>query len=165
MTMPPWLERSTRALCYVTLVLSGACDHDPDHDHAATGKGHAHGPVHDGELVELGEDFAFLELLLDPDSGQVTCWSHGAHVKPGLRLKQESITLRIATEGAPWELTLQAQADELTGEKPGDSARFLGEDARLRGRRGFEGTIVHIESKGRTFENLAFHYDLEDDAH
>ncbi len=147
------------------LVFLSACtddhDHNGDGDH---GGEHAHGPTHGGQHVEFGEDFAFLELKLNEDTGELQAWAKGAHANPGLRLKQTAIEIAVK-DAEPFTVTLQAQADPLSGETPGDSSKFRGQSERLRGMDAFDATIVEIELRGMAFKEHEFSYGGDDHDH
>jgi hypothetical protein len=116
----------------------------------ATGGGHHHDAPHGGILVELGEHFANLELILDATTGTVTGYVLDGHADQAIRIEQKEIVLR----GRTADVTLQAVGSPLTGEKPGDSSQFEGRSEALKGTKEFDGTIVRIVVKGRELTNV-----------
>ncbi len=61
------------ALCliFVTAMAAVASAHgDADTDAHQSGHGHEHAAPHGGTLIVLGDEFAHLELVLDPGTGE-----------------------------------------------------------------------------------------------
>jgi hypothetical protein len=126
--------------------------------------GHEHHAPHGGTLVELGSEFAHVELVLDSATGTLTAYFLDGEAEESLRLTQPS--LKIALEnpapGAPAapaaieHLDLLARADVLTGETVGDTSEFSATSQSLRGRTGVKGTIEDVTVKGQEFRAVAF---------
>ena len=85
---------------------------------------HADSPPHGGVVVELGSHAAHAEVVLVPDSGEVTVHILDADGQPGKRLGQPTILADIETSGRPVRLDLRAAP--LEGEQVGDASRFSG---------------------------------------
>lgn len=122
---------------------------------------HEHTAKHGGTLVELGGEFAHLELVLDAQTGKITAYAMDAEVEKSERLKQEKIGLSV--NGKTVELS--AVANELTGEKVGDTSEFAGQADMLKGLKTFDGAITEITVRGRTFKNVAFKFPQGNDDH
>ncbi len=122
-------------------------------DHA----GHTHEAPHGGLLVELGEEeFAHVELLLEPEDGALTAWILDGHVERAVRSAQASLDVELYCEGAELSLSLLPVASALTGETVGDTSEFHVADERLGSRPELEGRILHVEALGSVFEAVAF---------
>ncbi|MDH3591586.1 MAG: hypothetical protein OER88_06890 [Planctomycetota bacterium] len=141
-------------------------DEDPDSPgisgRGQTPSGHEHGHAADarfgGKMVEIGDHFAWAEIRVDNDDGTITLWMWDAHVENPERLKMKEIVFHTRLGGRQTAVTLAAQADSLTGEKIGDTQRFLGSDRRLIGLKSVAGEIEAIDVKGITFEHIKFEW-------
>jgi len=117
---------------------------------------HAHEAPHGGTLVELGDHFSFLELVLDAEVGSLTVYVLDAEAEQAVRITQPTISV---TFDAPERLTgqtftLQAQANVLTGETVGDTSQFSVTDAALKGQVVTGARIADVTVKGQTFRDL-----------
>lgn len=119
---------------------------------------HEHKPPHNGTLVECGEEFAHLELLLDQDSGKLTGYVLDGEAENPVRIEQSTIRLKLDVNGKPLSLTLKAVANPLSGEVKGDTSEFSAVSVKLKDIRQFSGTVVLIKVKGTTFKNVDFRY-------
>ena len=131
---------------------------------------HEHHAPHKGCLVELGEEFAHLELLLDPQTGILTAYALDGEAENPVRLKQRSIELTITkltvdgkevsmvTADAPLIVTLKPEANVLTGETVGDTSQFTVQSTGLIRASRFTGTIRHVESRGQEFTQVKLQY-------
>ena len=61
---------------------------------------HEHHPPHKGTLVEFGEEFAHLELVLDPATGKLTAYALDGEAEKAVRLKQTEIVVETAPDNA-----------------------------------------------------------------
>ncbi len=124
---------------------------------------HEHVAPHGGTLVVLGEEFAHVEFVLDPQAGQLRAYVLDGEAEHGLRLAQKTLALRVeapsSTEAVTrTDLALGAVANVLTGETVGASSEFRIRHERLRGLETFRAEIAWLEVKGRTFEGVAFDF-------
>jgi hypothetical protein len=118
---------------------------------------HEHHAPHKGVLCEFGEEFAHVEIVLDPADGTLTVYALDGEAEKPVRLKQKELKVSVnGLKGKPVVLTLKAQANELTGEKVGDTSEFSARDARLKGVKAPKGKVVSILIKGKAFKNTAF---------
>ncbi|MBI3830784.1 MAG: hypothetical protein HY291_14785 [Planctomycetes bacterium] len=120
---------------------------------------HEHHAPHKGTLVVFGEEFAHLELVLDPVSGKLTAYALDGEADNAIRIKQAEIEIAVTpakTEAFP--VKLKAVASTLTGEAVGDSSQFEGQDDKLKGLKEFDGKILTIELKGQPFKDVGFNY-------
>ena len=68
---------------------------------ATTVQAHEHHAPHKGTLVELGEEFSHLEIVLDPASGKITAYALDGEAEKAVRLKQAEIVLKITGVKGP----------------------------------------------------------------
>lgn len=128
--------------------------------------GHTHEAPHGGALLELGDHFGFLELVVDPDAGTATLYVLDGEAEKAVRVAHPTLSLTMtepaAVGGAP--LVLVAQASSLTGETVGDSSQFVVTHAALRGVTMVKARLATITVKGQTFTDLALEWpdDHED---
>ncbi len=119
---------------------------------------HEHSAPHGGALIELGEEFAHLELVFDKASGGVTLYSLDGEAEKAIRLKQKEIALVLTAPAQSAPVVLQAVSNPLTGEVPGDASEFKATVPGLQGLDAFEGTISEVSSRGAVFRDVALRY-------
>jgi hypothetical protein len=141
-----------RGLAAAVLILS-ACD---SKDEEKKGAKHEHRAPHGGTLVELGGEFAHLEIVLDAASGQLTAYVLDGEAETSIRLEQEELALSVKGKTGDVPVLLKAVGSTLTGEKPGDTSQFEGQLDALRGQKDFDASVVAITVKGRKFGNVSF---------
>ena len=127
--------------------------------------GHEHTAPHGGTLIVLGDEFAHLELVLDPEEGMLRGYVLDGEAESPVRLEQEYIEIRIAvpdTAGNAYAselpLRLSAVYNILTGEKEGDTSEFAVRSERLKGLKQFGAVITTITVKGREFQEVEFRF-------
>jgi hypothetical protein len=121
-------------------------------------EGHEHTAPHGGALVEFGEEFAHLEIVLAASTGTLTAYVLDGEAEQAVRLAQPSIEIVVMKEGAPLTLALQPVANELTGERAGETSQFSVTSSDLRQLVRFEGRIQRVDIRGREFRDLAFRF-------
>ena len=129
-------------------LLTASCDSKPPETPAPAT--HVHQALHGGTLVELGEEFAHVELVLEGTTGKVTAYVLDGEVEKPVRLEQKEIVLK----GKTLSVALQAVGSPLTGEKPGDTSQFEGQSDGLKGAKQFDAMVVHVVIKGREFSEV-----------
>ena len=138
-------------------------DHDHDHDHDKGDHKHDHGHENDarygGKMNEVGDHFAWIEVLVDNEDATLTLWIWDAHVDNPMRVKAKSLSVATKLGGKDVTLELAAQADVATGETVGDTQKFEIKDDRLKGIEALEGKIVKLTAKGTDFENVVIKWD------
>lgn len=117
---------------------------------------HEHKPPHKGTLVEFGEEFAHLELVLDAKEGQLTAYALDGEAENAVRLSQKDIQIKIVGSDKP--LTLKGIASPLSGEKEGDTSQFEVVDEQLKGKTNFDGLVIAINIKGKDFKDVKFNF-------
>jgi hypothetical protein len=121
-------------------------------------EGHEHTAPHGGALVELGEEFAHLEIVLAASTGSLTAYVLDGEAEQAVRLAQPGIELVVMKDGAPVKLTLQPVANELTGERAGDTSQFTVTSPDLRQVARFEGRIQSVNIRGQAFRDVSFRF-------
>lgn len=85
---------------------------------------HADRPPHGGVIVPLGAHMAHAELVVVPDTGELTLYLLDADGQPGQRVAQPTMVLDVETSGRLLRLKMSAVPDEGVGERVGDASRF-----------------------------------------
>ncbi|MEZ6015405.1 MAG: hypothetical protein R3F49_09850 [Planctomycetota bacterium] len=125
-------------------------EHGQAEEHA-----HVHEPMFGGALVELGDHVANLEVLLAPETGELTIYLLDGHASNTVRAAQETLALTVEPEGGePFALTLKQVASALSGEKVGDSSTYKVQDDRLKGLDHLHGDVASVEMLGTTFKDI-----------
>lgn len=119
---------------------------------------HEHHPPHHGTLVVLGEEFAHVELLLDPSTGTLMAFVLDGEAENPVRISQSSVQIKIKDKSKSYVLKLKPMANKLTGEKVGNTSEYQGQSKKLKGVNRFQGTIVYIKAKGEVLKNVWFLY-------
>lgn len=119
---------------------------------------------HGGTLLGIGTEFAHVELVHDPETGELAAYVLDGEAKLGVRLEQETIEIDLPGD-PPGAVVLRAVANPLTGERSGDSSEFRGRSELLRGRTSFDGVIRRLDLRGAAVENLAFNVPLGSNHH
>jgi hypothetical protein len=178
----PRTRRSTGGLFLLAIAGLTGCETKPpnaskntaaarhEHNHA-----HHHHAPHGGTLIELGDHFAHLELVLDEKTGSLTAYVLDGEAEKGIRIAQPGLELTLHSwdsgnltnsDSATMTVTLPAVANPLTGEKPGDTSEFSGRivptssspatspSAITR----FEATLSRITVRGREFAEVRFSF-------
>jgi Flp pilus assembly protein TadD len=152
----------------VALALSG-CQSSPTETNAPTASApspsaeaakkeaeHEHSAPHGGVLIELGEEFAHIEIVLDAATGKLTAYALDGEAEKAVRIKQNEI--EVAVENPAVTIKLAGVANTLTGETADDTSEFSGQSERLKGATDFNGIIKTISIKGKEFKNVAFNF-------
>lgn len=122
-------------------------------------EGHEHAAPHGGALVELGEEFAHLELVLTASNGTLTAYALDGEAEQAVRLSQPALDIVVMREGAPpLVLALRPVSNELTGEHDGATSQFTVTSPELRQLARFEGRIQTVNIRGQEFREVAFRF-------
>jgi hypothetical protein len=127
---------------------------------AGVSRAHEHHAPHKGTLIEFGEEFAHLELVLSKD-GKLTAYVLDGEAEKAVRVKQKEIEIKISTiEGKEKSttITLKAAANVLTGETEGDTSEFHGQSDDLKKIKKFEAAITALTVKGKEFKDVKFKF-------
>lgn len=123
---------------------------------------HEHKPPHGGTLIELGEEFAHVELKLDAGEGKLTAYVLDGEAEYSIRLTQLSLDFEVgfSTTGnvSTATLSLLPVANPLTGETASDTSEYTTTSTTLRGVKRFSGMIEAIKVRGSAFSKVSFRY-------
>ena len=151
-------------------------DHDEDHDHDHKDDKH-HGHAHDedgncvheapngGSMISYGNDFAFIEFLLDNKTGTMTAFIYAGHSVTPQKIKDETITLNLASGEEKNQLILKPEVSELTKNKVGDSSKFVGQSDWLKGKEKFDIWVEPVTIKGVKQKQVHFVFPDASKAH
>ena len=129
---------------------------------------HEHAAPHGGALVELGEENAHLEFVLDPERGEVAAFVLDGEAESAVRIAMPALELRVLTwqpaggalradpSGVP--LRLEAVANVLTGETRGDTSEFRGSVDALRGATAFSAVVDRVQVRGAAWTAVAIRF-------
>jgi hypothetical protein len=117
---------------------------------------HGHSAPHGGALVELGEEFAHVEMVLDAATGKLSAYALDGEAEKSVRVKQSEI--EVAVKNPAITIKLGGVANTLTGETAGDTSEFSGQSDRLIGATDFDGVIKTISIKGKQFNDVEFNF-------
>ena len=156
----------TAASLALVLSVSAVLAADQGYDVPDEGHHHEHTAPHGGTLVVLGEEFAHLELVLDPGAGSLTGYILDGEAENAVRIGQEGIEIKVKdtlppegeTDRAGYVLILKAVSNVLTGETAGDTSEFAARSDKLKGVQKFDAVISVINIKGQTFRNTGFRF-------
>ncbi len=152
------MKTATAFLLLVSILVLSACSRrEPAAADSASGAGHHHRAPHGGQLVELGDHQFNLEFKYDMARGMLQVWVLDGHAENFIRV---GMTLFDVQEvgGLQRTISLRAVANEMTGEKPGDTSAFEGE-ARWLGEVGhFDGVVKAIRIRDTDFRDIKFHF-------
>lgn len=137
-------------LVFAAVFLLPACSKH-DASHAA----HQHTAPHGGTLVELGEHAYSVEFLRDRAAGKLTVWVLDGHAEKFVRITSPALELIAMPGGKYTPLSLQAVANDATGEKIGDTSQFEAQADWLKTADEFAG-ILTIEIRGKKYEQVPY---------
>ena len=146
-------------LAAVAAVLAGCDSKEED----KKGTKHEHRPPHGGTLVEFGEEFAHLELVLDPATGRLTGYVLDGEAEKPARLSQKEVQIEVK-KPSRFKVVLQAVSNALTGETAGDTSQFEGQSNLLKGLKDFDAAVVKISLKGNEFSGVDFNFPKGNEA-
>jgi len=107
-------------------------------------------------LVELGDHAASLEFKYDAARGVLQAWVLDGHAENFVRVGMTLFDVQEAG-GEKRTIMLRAQANEMTGEKVGDTSLFEGEAAWLGDVGHFDGIVKAIKVRETVYRDIAFH--------
>lgn len=121
---------------------------------AANASAHEHKAPHKGTLIEFGEEFAHLEIVIDQATGKISAWVLDGEAEKPVRVAQKEIEIKAKD----FSVTVKAVANELSGEKVGDTSEFAGQNDKLKGLKNFDAVVVDITVKGKQFKDTKFNF-------
>ncbi len=127
---------------------------------------HEHVAPHGGALVVFGDELAHLELVVDPETGEMTAYVLDGEAERGVAVRQPSLGIEVHPEGGDrFTVALTPVENILTGETRGNTSQFVGRSDRLKGLRRFQGEVRRLEVKGQRFEGVSFRFPEGNEAH
>ena len=131
-------------------------------------RAHEHAPPHGGTLVELGEENAHLELVLDPALGQVTAYVLDGEAENAVRIAMPALELRLlawrngdaepAADEVGKPIRLDGVANVLTGETAGNTSEFRGAADVLRGAVAFDAVLDRVQVRGAEWKSVSIRF-------
>lgn len=123
---------------------------------------HHHTAPNGGMLIPLGDHFANVELLFDPESGKVRIWLLDGCAENYIRSSMPSVDLVVRRKEVQPDVTpaqqdrvvrikLAAIANRLTGETVGNTSEFAAIIDSMRGVLQFHGFLERIEIRSEEF--------------
>lgn len=146
------------ALTGLALIGLTGCSESPKPSTEQGHGGHHHEPPHGGTAIDLGDEEAHLEFVLDAAAGKLTAYVLKAHMAGFQRITQESLELTATVGGKPETLTLKAVANAATGEKAGDTSQFEAQADWLKTTKSFDTELKSITVRGKAFTGLKFNF-------
>jgi hypothetical protein len=140
----------------LSLATFTACKPSGSHSHGHGG--HHHEPPHGGTAIDLGDEDAHLEFVLDAAAGKLTCYVLKPHMSGFQRITQEAIELAAQVNGKAEPLTLKAVANAATGEKAGDTSQFEAQADWLKTAKSFDVELKAIHVRGKDYTALKFNF-------
>jgi hypothetical protein len=138
--------------CIVIALLACACQKERE-DRECSPRG--------GTLVEIGDQLAFLDVLLDPGTGRLTIHVLDGSAAQPIRLAQSKIKMTIVlpplddeTTGHIINVTLDAVENAATGQTVGNTSVFSAELPRLVGHDHFAAVVGELEIQGTMVTGL-----------
>ncbi|MCG8589298.1 MAG: hypothetical protein MJE66_08400, partial [Proteobacteria bacterium] len=120
---------------------------------------HEHEAPHGGALIVLGDEFVHLELVLEPKTGSLRAYVLDGAAERGVPVAQRALAVDVVPpRGEPFQVSLAAVGNVLTGEVVGKTSEFAGRSTPLVGLERFEGAIRELAVKGQSFRNVRFRY-------
>lgn len=160
-----WLYLSRAVVCAAVVALASpssaqtAQTTKPTQEQKPPHEGHHHEAPHGGALVEIGDHFAFIELLHDASAGTLTLYVLDGSAEKAVRVAHPSLTVRLERPSGPAQpIELKARARAITGETVGDTSEFVGTSELLKGLKSGRGTLAEIVIKGQTLKDLAIRW-------
>ncbi|MHC4223288.1 MAG: hypothetical protein ACYSX0_05910 [Planctomycetota bacterium] len=114
----------------------------------------AHAPIYGGQLIEIGEHFAQVELVHESATGKLTAYIWDGHVEHARPVAMKSISVTIGGE----QVKLLPVSNPLTGDEPGRSSQFEGRSERLRDVEGFDGVLGKLRFGEAEFAETEFRH-------
>ena len=115
------------------LLLPGCGGDSPPAPPPSAAPVHLHRAPHGGTLVELGEEFAHVELLVDGTTGAATAFVLDGEAEGSFPVAQPALEFTGRRDGPEFPFALAAVANPLTGETVGRTSEFRGRCDALRG--------------------------------
>ena len=142
----------------LSLATFTGCKPSTSTSHSHSHGGHHHEPPHGGTAIDLGDEEAHLEFVLDAAAGKLTCYVLKPHMSGFQRIMQESLELTATVGGKAEALTLKAVANAATGEKAGDTSQFEAQADWLKTAKSFDAELKSVSVRGKAYTALKFNF-------
>ncbi len=129
---------------------------DDHHDHVAP---------HGGALNSFMDEDAHLEVVLNPETGEVILYILDGTAKPGYRISGEQEVRVRFTSPIEKDVPFKPVADPLTGETEEDTSRFSALVEELKGQESFEGVLESIDVRDKTYSQTPIAWPVGTDDH
>jgi hypothetical protein len=129
---------------------------------AMAARAHEHTAPHNGNLVEIGEEFAHLELVIDPLAGKLIVYVLDGEAEKPVRIKTKFLELTLTeVNGEKMEERLEVKpvSSSLSGEKEGDTSEFAVTSQKLKSAKTFKGKIKEMRIKGKDLKEVTVEYE------
>lgn len=115
---------------------------------------HADFAPHGGVIVPLGAHTAHAEVVIVPDTGEVSVYVLDNEGQAGQRVAQPTLVVDIETSGRLVRMEMKAQPDTEAGERVGDASRFAGQSDDLLRAGDAVVTLKWIGVNGQVFSDV-----------
>jgi hypothetical protein len=118
---------------------------------------HEHDAPHGGTLVELGKEFAHVELVLNTQEGLLIAYILDGEAEKSVRIDQLTIEMKIVGAEAK-NLSFSAHENVLTGETAGDTSEFRIQDPFFKKLTKFDAVFTNLKVRGTSFKDVSFNF-------
>jgi hypothetical protein len=131
-------------------------DEGGTHPSSTTKPGFEPKAPHEGLLVDVGDDFAHVELVFDSVQGTLSAYVLDGEAEEVVPLKQSTILVRLMKPART--LKLKAVVSPLNGEKLGATSSYALTDLSLKDLSHLQGVLLSVDFNGQVFKNLTFQF-------
>jgi hypothetical protein len=131
---------------------------------ASTNAGtHAHTAPHGGMLVELGDEVAHLEIVVDTVRAEILAYVLDGEAEKGVALTQGRLDLKMLdlVPGGEVFTVFGGKGSALTGERPDSTSTFIAFVPQLKEHPAFHGVLQRVEIRGQVFTDIPITYPPE----
>jgi hypothetical protein len=151
--MGGWLITAAGIAALLAVAVLSACGRNaPESEETEHACDHA--PLYGGQLIEIGEHFAQVELVHESATGRLTAYIWDGHVEHPRPIAMKSIRVIVGGE----QVNLLPVSNPLTGDEPGRSSQFEGQSERLRDVERFDGALGKMRFGEAEFAETEFRY-------
>jgi hypothetical protein len=156
--MMPERRQVTGLVVLLASILTGssACGAGTAAERTQADQEHEHAAPHGGLLVELGDEFAHVELVLDRREGALTAYVLDEEAEQPIRLSQPAIDATLDPAVGVVALSLNPIGSVLTGESSGNTSQFAIRHHALQTNGAIAGRLKRIQVRGREFHDVPF---------
>jgi hypothetical protein len=124
---------------------------------------HAHTAPHGGILVELGDEVAHLEFVVDTVRAEILAYVLDGEAEKGIALTQGRLDLKMLdlVPGGEVFTVFGGKGSALTGERPDSTSTFIAFVPQLKEHPAFHGVLQRVEVRGQVFTDIPITYPPE----